>query len=145
MKLDLLCISILLCTSFTLDSTIILSTHNLFQSSTICFVGLHLQQLEPSAGTILQTILQTGQNTMFIQKMKIIPVDEASDTIDSYVLRLKRYSNFRVQLRASLRTFQEHLTHKILLLLVGIQDLGEAGETTQYVLTKENLDKQLAG
>ena len=43
-NLGWLCISILLCASFTLDSAIILSMRNLFQSSTICFVAIHLQQ-----------------------------------------------------------------------------------------------------
>ena len=46
MKLDWLCISILLCTSLTLDSAIILSTCNLFQSSATCFIVIHLQHID---------------------------------------------------------------------------------------------------
>ena len=80
------------------------------------------------------------------QRWRSFQFDKATDTTDTHVLRLKqcvqmlRYNKGQV-----LTTFQKNtLTARYYYLLFGIQNLRDAVENDQCVMTKDKLDKQLA-
>ena len=79
MKLDWLHISILLCASLTLDSTIILSTCNLSQSSITCFIAIHLQQYWPSDRNNIT--FSTLENKWPLNNLNFLPLNISNPMI----------------------------------------------------------------
>ena len=72
--------------------------------------------------------------------------DENTDTIDSYVIRIRQVANLlgygELQI---LEVFKNTLPTKLYWILFPIEDLRQAVDTAKRILTKEKLDKQLTG
>ena len=72
--------------------------------------------------------------------------DENTETIDSYVIRIRQVANLlgygELQI---LEVFKNTLPTKLYWILFPIEDLRQAVDTAKRILTKEKLDKQLAG
>ena len=72
--------------------------------------------------------------------------DENTETIDSYVIRIRQVANClgygELQL---LEVFKNTLPTKLFWILFPIEDLRQAVDTAKRILTKEKLDKQLTG
>ena len=72
--------------------------------------------------------------------------DENTETIDSYVIRIRQVANLlgygELQL---LQVFKNTLPTKLYWILFPIEDLRQAVDTAKRILTKEKLDKQLTG
>ena len=72
--------------------------------------------------------------------------DENTETIDSYVIRIRQVANFlgygELQILAVLKNT---LLTKLYWILFPIEDLRQAVDTVKRILTEEKLDKQLTG
>ena len=72
--------------------------------------------------------------------------DENIETIDSYVIRIRQEANLlgygELQI---LEVFRNTLPTKLYWILFPIEDLRQAVDTAERILTKEKLDKQLTG
>ena len=80
------------------------------------------------------------------QRWRNFQFDEATDTIDSYVLRLKQCAQMlKLNEGQVLELFKYTLPTIYYYLLCCIQNLREAVESAKCVVTKGNLDKQLVG
>ena len=72
--------------------------------------------------------------------------DENTETIDSYVIRIRQAANLLVYGEPQiLEVFKNTLPTKLYWILFPIEDLRQAVDTAKRILTKEKLDKQLTG
>ena len=72
--------------------------------------------------------------------------DENTETIDSYVIRIKQVANLLGYGEPQiLEVFKNTLPTKLYWILFPIEDLTQAVDTAKRILTKEKLDKQLTG
>ena len=72
--------------------------------------------------------------------------DENTETIDSYVIRIRRVANLLGYGEPQiLEVFKNPLLRKLYWILFPIEDLRQAVDTAKRILTKEKLDKQLTG
>ena len=72
--------------------------------------------------------------------------DENTETIDSYVIRIRQVATLLVYGEPQLlEIFKNTLPTKLYWILFPIEDLGQAVEMAKRILTKEKLDKQLTG
>ena len=79
------------------------------------------------------------------QRWRPFDFDEATDTIDYYVLRLKQCGQMLKYNEAQvLELFKNTFPTRYCYVLFGIQNLREAVESAKRVLTKEKLDDKLA-
>ena len=70
--------------------------------------------------------------------------DENTETIDSYVLRIKQVANLLGYGEPQiLEVFKNTLLTRLYWILLPIEDLRQAVDMTKRILTKEKLDKQL--
>ena len=78
--------------------------------------------------------------------MEIIQFDENTETIDSYVTRIRQVATLLGYGEPQvLEVFKNTLPTKLYWILFLIKDLRQAVETAKRILTKEKLDKQLTG
>ena len=72
--------------------------------------------------------------------------DENTETIDSYVIRIRQVANLLGYGEPQiLEVFKNTLPTKLYWILFPIEDLRQAVDTAKRILTKEKLDKQLTG
>ena len=72
--------------------------------------------------------------------------DENTETVDSYVIRIRQVATLLGYGEAQiLEVFKNTLPTKLYWILFPIDDLRQAVDTAKRILTKEKLDKQLAG
>ena len=72
--------------------------------------------------------------------------DENAETIDAYVNRIRQVANvLGYQEPQILEVFKNTLPTRLYWVLFPIMDLRQAVETAKRVLTKEKMDRQLAG
>ena len=72
--------------------------------------------------------------------------DENTDTIDSYILKIKQVASLlNYEEPEILELFKNTLSNKLYWVLFPINNLRKAVDTAKRVLNKEMLDKQLTG
>ena len=77
---------------------------------------------------------------------KSFTFDENTETVDSYVIRIKQVANlFGYGEPQILEVFKNTLPIKLYWILFPIEDLRQAIDIAKRILTKEKLDKQLTG
>ena len=80
------------------------------------------------------------------QAWRSFTFDENTETIDSYVIRIRQVANLLGYGEPQiLEVFKNTLPTKLYWTLFPIEDLRQAVDTAKRILTKEKLDKQLTG
>ena len=102
-------------------------------------------------GTITKFFRQTyaklsNTHEQLFHAWKSFTFDENTETIDSYVIRIRQVANpLGYGEPQILDVFKDTLPTKLYWILFPIEDLRQAVDTAKRMLTKEKMDKQLTG
>ena len=111
-----------------------------------------LEPLRDTTWTQLQNIFRQRYSKLGNTQEQLFHVwrsftfDENTETIDSYVIQIRQVANLLGYREPQiLELFKNALPTKLYWIIFPIEDLRQAVDTANRILTKENLDKQLTG